>query len=83
MRLELVCVPVDSRKEPEFALEILKLAAMSCPAILEEPEPSVTAIKFKDDQVSYNSSSRNRTARSFIADKEYLPPGTVMTKKTE
>ena len=44
---------VDSRNEPELTLEILKQAAMACPAILEEPAPSVTAIEFKDDRVTY------------------------------
>ena len=38
-------VLVDSRNEPELALEILKQAAMVCPAILEEPAPSVAAIR--------------------------------------
>jgi small-conductance mechanosensitive channel len=47
-------VVVDSRNEPELALEILKQAAMACPAILEEPAPSVAAIEFKDDRVTYN-----------------------------
>src|SRR5207249_10682564 len=47
-------VVVDSRNEPELALEILKQAAMACPAILEEPAPSVAAIEFKDDRVIYN-----------------------------
>jgi CRP-like cAMP-binding protein len=45
---------VDSRNEPELALEILKQAAMACPAILEEPTPSATAIEFKDDRVTYH-----------------------------
>jgi small-conductance mechanosensitive channel len=47
-------VVVDSRNEPELALEILKQAAMACPAILEEPAPSVAAIEFKDDRITYN-----------------------------
>jgi hypothetical protein len=47
-------VVVDSRNEPELALEILKQAAMACAAILEEPAPSVAAIEFKDDRVTYN-----------------------------
>jgi len=47
-------VVVDSRNEPELALEILKHATMACPAILEEPAPSVAAIEFKDDRIAYN-----------------------------
>jgi small-conductance mechanosensitive channel/CRP-like cAMP-binding protein len=47
-------VVVDSRNEPELALEILQQAAMACPAILEEPAPSVAAIEFKDDRVTYS-----------------------------
>jgi CRP-like cAMP-binding protein len=49
-------VVVDSRNEPELALEILKQSAMACPAILEDPAPSVAAIEFKDDRVTYNIS---------------------------
>jgi small-conductance mechanosensitive channel len=47
-------VVVDSRNEPELALEILKHAAMACPTILEKPAPSVAAVEFKDDRVTYN-----------------------------
>jgi small-conductance mechanosensitive channel/CRP-like cAMP-binding protein len=47
-------VLVDSRNEPELAQEILKQAAMACPAILEEPAPSVAAIEFRDDRVTYS-----------------------------
>jgi len=46
-------VVVDSRNEPELALEILKQSAIVCPAILE-PAPSVTAIEFKGDRIAYN-----------------------------
>ena len=46
-------VVVDSRNEPIVALKILKQAAMACPAILEEPAPSVAAVEFKDDRVTY------------------------------
>ena len=46
-------VVVDSRNEPELALEILKQSAMVCPAILE-PAPSVAAIEFKGDRIAYN-----------------------------
>jgi hypothetical protein len=45
---------VDSRNEPELALEILKQAAMACSAILEDPAPFVAAIEFKDDRITYN-----------------------------
>ena len=47
-------VVVDSRNEPELALKILKQAAMACPAILEEPAPTVAAIEVKDDRITYN-----------------------------
>lgn len=47
-------VVVDSRNEPELGFKILKQAAMACPAILEEPPPSVVAIEFKDDRITYN-----------------------------
>jgi small-conductance mechanosensitive channel/CRP-like cAMP-binding protein len=49
-------IVVDSRNEPELALEILKQAVMACPAILEEPPPSVAAIEFKDDRITYKIS---------------------------
>jgi CRP-like cAMP-binding protein len=45
---------VDSHNEPELALKILKQAAMACPAILEEPAPTVAAIEVKDDRITYN-----------------------------
>ena len=47
-------VVVDSHNEPELALKILKQAAMACPAILEEPAPTVAAIEVKDDRITYN-----------------------------
>ncbi|MBV8224192.1 MAG: mechanosensitive ion channel [Verrucomicrobia bacterium] len=47
-------VVVDSRNEPELALEILKQSAMVCPAVLAEPAPSVAAIEFKGDRIAYN-----------------------------
>ena len=47
-------VVVDSYNEPELALKILKQAAMACPAILEEPAPTVAAIEVKDDRITYN-----------------------------
>jgi small-conductance mechanosensitive channel/CRP-like cAMP-binding protein len=46
-------VTVDSRNEPELTLEILKQAAMTCPAILEHPAPSSAAIEFKAEQITY------------------------------
>ena len=49
-------VAVDSRNELEFAAEILKGAAMACPAILEKPLPSVAAIAFESDRVTYEIS---------------------------
>ena len=51
-----VIVAVDSRNEPDFAAQLLKHSAMACPAILEEPVPSVAAIGFKSDRVSYEIS---------------------------
>jgi small-conductance mechanosensitive channel/CRP-like cAMP-binding protein len=49
-------VDVDTRNEPDFAVEILKQAAMACPSILEEPAPSVAAIAFMNDRVTYEIS---------------------------
>ncbi len=49
-------VAVDIRNEPEFAADILKQAAMACPAILEKPAPSVAAIAFMNDRVTYEIS---------------------------
>jgi small-conductance mechanosensitive channel/CRP-like cAMP-binding protein len=46
-------VIVDSRNEPELMLEILKQAAMTCPAILEHPAPFCAATEFKADQITY------------------------------
>jgi small-conductance mechanosensitive channel len=47
-------VVVDSRNEPEFVLEILKQAAMTCSNILEEPAPSVAVTEFKGDRITYD-----------------------------
>jgi Mechanosensitive ion channel, beta-domain/Cyclic nucleotide-binding domain/Mechanosensitive ion channel MscS, C-terminal len=47
-------VVVDSRNEPEFVLEILKQAVITCPNILEEPAPSVAATEFKADRITYD-----------------------------
>jgi small-conductance mechanosensitive channel len=49
-------VTVDSRNEPETAIEILKHAAMACPSILEHPEPSAAATEFTADRITYNIS---------------------------
>jgi len=46
-------ITVDGANEPELALEILKQAAMACPAILEQPAPSCTATEFKGDRICY------------------------------
>jgi small-conductance mechanosensitive channel len=46
-------IAIDSRNEPELALETLKQAAMTCPAILDLPAPSVAAADFKADRVTY------------------------------
>ena len=47
-------VVVDNRNEPEFAIEILKQAAMTCPSILEQPAPSVAATEFHGDRITYD-----------------------------
>ena len=49
-------VDVDSRNDPDFAVEILKQAAMACPSILEEPAPSAAAIAFMNERVTYEIS---------------------------
>jgi small-conductance mechanosensitive channel len=49
-------IAVDIRNEPGFATEILKGAAMACPAILETPPPSVAAVAFESDRVTYGIS---------------------------
>jgi small-conductance mechanosensitive channel/CRP-like cAMP-binding protein len=49
-------VAVDSRNEPEFVTEILTGAVMTCPAILENPLPSVTTIALENDRVTYEIS---------------------------
>jgi len=49
-------VAVDSRNEPEFVTEILKGAAMTCPAILEKPLPMVDTIALESDRVTYEIS---------------------------
>jgi small-conductance mechanosensitive channel len=46
-------IAIDSRNEPELALETLKQAAMASPAILDHPAPSVAAADFKADRIIY------------------------------
>jgi Small-conductance mechanosensitive channel len=46
-------IAIDSRNEPELAVETLKQAAMTCPAILEHPGPSVAAADFKAYRIAY------------------------------
>jgi small-conductance mechanosensitive channel/CRP-like cAMP-binding protein len=53
---ESLTVSVDSRNEPEFTLEILKQAAMTCPSILEHPAPSAVATDFRGDRITYDIS---------------------------
>jgi len=80
-------VLVDSRNEPELALKILKQAAMACSSILEEPAPSVAAIEFKDDRITYNiyfstsSFASAEQARSQIINQLWKPtrPGHHMS----
>jgi small-conductance mechanosensitive channel len=57
-------IAVDSRNEPELALETLKQAAMTSPSILDHPAPSVAAVDFKADRVIYevNFSTASITA---------------------
>jgi small-conductance mechanosensitive channel len=49
-------IAIDSRNEPELALETLKQAAMASPAILDHPAPSVAAADFKADRIIYEVS---------------------------
>jgi small-conductance mechanosensitive channel/CRP-like cAMP-binding protein len=49
-------VPVDSRNEFQMTTELLKQAAMACPAILTHPVPSVVATDIKGDRVTYEIS---------------------------
>jgi small-conductance mechanosensitive channel/CRP-like cAMP-binding protein len=46
-------IVVDSANEPEMVLEILKQVAMTCPAILDHPAPSVSVVDFKADRITY------------------------------
>jgi small-conductance mechanosensitive channel len=47
-------IAIDSRNEPELALETLKQAAMTCRAILDHPPASVVAADFKADLITYD-----------------------------
>jgi small-conductance mechanosensitive channel len=49
-------VTVDARNEPEFTMEILKQAAMTCPAILEHPPSTVAPTELKGDRITYEIS---------------------------
>ncbi|MBV8586901.1 MAG: mechanosensitive ion channel, partial [Verrucomicrobia bacterium] len=44
---------IDARNEPDFAIEILKQAAMTCPAILEHPPCTIAPTDLKGDQITY------------------------------
>jgi small-conductance mechanosensitive channel len=48
-----LCITVDARNEPEFTIEILKEAAMTCPAILEHPACTVAPTELKGDRITY------------------------------
>src|SRR3984957_17450432 len=50
---ESLTVSVDNRNEPELALEVLKQAAMACPAVVEDPVPSAPATEIKGDRITY------------------------------
>ncbi len=50
---ESLTVVVDSRNEPDMMIELLKQAAMTCPSVLESPEPSVSATAFQGDRITY------------------------------
>lgn len=60
-------VTVDSRNEPDFVREVLKHSAMACPAIVEDPAPSVVATDIKGRRISYKISFS--TATIGLADK--------------
>ena len=46
-------VGVDIRNEPKFTMEILKQAAMTCPAVLEQPPCTVAATGIQGDRINY------------------------------
>jgi small-conductance mechanosensitive channel len=50
---ESLTVSVDSRNEPELALEVLKQAAMACPSVVENPAPSAQATEIRGDRITY------------------------------
>jgi CRP-like cAMP-binding protein len=60
-------VTVDSRNDPDFVKEVLKHAAMTCTAIIEEPSPSVTAVEMSGRQIRYRIDFN--TATIALADK--------------
>jgi small-conductance mechanosensitive channel len=45
-------IAIDSRNEPELALETLKQSAMTCRAILDHPPASVAAADFRADLIT-------------------------------
>ena len=49
-------VLIDARNEPEVAINMLKHAAMTCRAVLEEPAPSVNAVEYLSDRINYEIS---------------------------
>lgn len=46
-------VTVDARNDPDFTMEILKQAAMTCPAVLEHPPCTVAPTELKGDRITY------------------------------
>ena len=51
-----VNIVVDARNEPGFAIEILKQAAMTCPAVLEHPPCTIAPTDLKGDRITYEIS---------------------------
>jgi small-conductance mechanosensitive channel len=48
-----VILIMDARNEPDFAIEILKQAAMTCPAVLEHPPCTIAPTDLKGDRITY------------------------------
>jgi small-conductance mechanosensitive channel len=44
---------IDARNEPDFAIGILKQAAMTCPAVLEHPPCTIVPTDLKGDRITY------------------------------
>lgn len=44
---------VDSRNDPDFVKEVLKHAAMTCPAVIDDPPPSVVVVEMSGRQIRY------------------------------